>query len=58
MIRISGEMVSLVVILFFGIIFSIFGIDRCKFGRNNHCLRWAALVFLVWVGYMRMTITS
>jgi len=56
-IRISGEMVSLVVVLFFGIIFSIFGIEYCKFGRINHCLRWAALSFLVWIGYILMTLT-
>ncbi len=33
-------------------------IERSKFDRINHCLRWAVASFVVWVGLVLMTITS
>jgi hypothetical protein len=39
-------------------LYAVLAIERSKFDRINHCLRWAVASFVTWVGLILMTILS
>jgi len=39
-------------------LYAVMAIERSKFDRINHCLRWAVASFVAWVGLILMTIIS
>jgi len=39
-------------------LYAALAIERSRFDRINHCLRWAVTGLVVWVGLVLMTITS